>query len=193
MLFESSRVRLRKMTMEDTVYYNKWRNDLEVMYSTNPSLDIYPIDATREFVEHVILGPPTTKSYLMIEKENESPIGILTLTNIDYKNRNAECIIEIGERDYWGKGYGSEGLSLLLDYGFYEMNLHRISLRVFAFNNRAIRLYTKTGFQIEGTSRQSLFRNGQWHDVVHMGLLQKEYFRIREIIYSDEDSEGTTH
>ncbi|MXQ53119.1 GNAT family N-acetyltransferase [Shimazuella alba] len=176
MLFDSSRVRLRKMIKEDTELYHKWRNDIEVMQSTNSSLDVYPINATKEFVDHVILGSHTAKSYIMVEKEHETPIGIISLINIDYKNRNAECIIDIGEKEYWGKGYGSEGLKLLLDYAFYEMNLHRVSLKVFSFNDRAIRLYTKIGFQEEGNSRQSLFRNGEWHDIIHMGLLQNEYF-----------------
>lgn len=176
MLFESSRVKLRKMAKEDVERYNKWRNDMEVMYSTNPSLDVYSLEATENFVDQVILGSSTAKSYIMIDKGTETPIGIVSLINIDYKNRNAECIIDIGEKDFWGKSYGSEGMKLLLDYAFYEMNLHRVSLKVFAFNDRAIRLYTKIGFQKEGQSRQSLFRNGEWHDIIHMGILQNEYF-----------------
>lgn len=71
---------------------------MEVMHSTNPSLDVYPMEETNEFVDHVILGSPTAKSYIMVEKENEIPIGIVSLINIDYKNRNAECIIDIGEK-----------------------------------------------------------------------------------------------
>ncbi|MEJ7152905.1 GNAT family protein [Staphylococcus ureilyticus] len=177
MLFESSRIKLRKMTKEDTELYNKWRNDIEVMHSTNPSLDVYPLESTKEFVEHVILESSTNKSYIMVEKEEEIPIGIISLINIDYKNRNAECIIDIGEKKHWGKGYGSESLELLLDYVFYEMNLHRISLKVFSFNDRAISLYTKIGFQEEGNSRQSLFRNGQWYDIIHMGILKNEYLK----------------
>ncbi len=69
------------------------------MHSTNPSLDVYPLEATKEFVDHVILGSHTAKSYIIVEKENEIPIGIVSLINIDYKNRNAECIIDIGEKD----------------------------------------------------------------------------------------------
>lgn len=175
MLFESPRLQLRKMTKEDTTLYHKWRNDLDVMHYTNPYLDVYPLEVTEAFINHVILGSETAKSYIILEKENETPIGILSLIQIDYKNRNAECIIDIGEKEYWGKGYGREGLKLLLDYAFYEMNLHRVSLKVFSFNDRAIRLYTKIGFQQEGNSRQSLFRDGTWHDIVHMGILQKEY------------------
>ncbi|WP_286923129.1 MULTISPECIES: GNAT family N-acetyltransferase [Lysinibacillus] len=176
MLFESSRVRLRKMTKEDTELYHQWRNDVEVMHSTNPSLDVYPIDETKEFVDHVILGSHTAKSYIILTKGNEIPIGIVSLINIDYKNRNAECIIDIGEKKYWGKGFGSESLRLLLHYAFYEMNLHRVYLKVFSFNDRAIHLYNKIGFQQEGNSRQSLFRDGEWHDIIHMGILQNEYF-----------------
>jgi len=176
MLFESSRVKLRKMTKEDTELYHKWRNDVEVMHSTNPSLDVYPMEETKDFVDHVILGTHAGKSYIMVEKGKESPIGIVSLINIDYKNRNAECIIDIGEKEYWGKGYGSEGLKLLLDYAFYEMNLHRVYLKVFSFNDKAISLYNKIGFIQEGSSRQSLFRDGTWYDIIHMGILQNEYY-----------------
>jgi RimJ/RimL family protein N-acetyltransferase len=175
MLFESPRLRLRKMTKEDTELYNKWRNDLDVMYNTNPSLDVYTLESTEDFVEQVILGSSTAKSYIITETETETPIGIVSLIHIDYKNRNAECIIDIGEKNYWGKGYGSEGMKLILDYAFYELNLHRVSLRVFSFNERAIRLYTKMGFRKEGQSRESFFRNGKWHDIIHMGILQHEY------------------
>lgn len=177
MFFESSRIRLRKMTEEDAEFYHIWRNDIEVMGSTNPFLDVYSIDATREFVEQVVLGSHSSKSYIMLEKKHETPIGITSLINIDYKNRSAECIIDIGEKAYWGKGYGAETLKLLLDYAFAEMNLHRISLKVFSFNEKAIRLYKKTGFQHEGRSRQSLFRDGKWHDTIHMGILQNEYVK----------------
>src|SRR5699024_8719904 len=105
MLFESSRVKLRKMTKDDTELYHKWRNDLEVMQSTNSSLDVYPLEATREFVNNVMLSSHTAKGYIMVEKEEETPLGVISLINIDYKNRNAECIIDIGEKEYWGQGY----------------------------------------------------------------------------------------
>lgn len=177
MLFESSRIRLRKMVKEDAELYHTWRNDMEVMSSTNPFLDLYPFEKTKEFVDHVIIGSDSSKSYIMLEKKDEAPIGITSLINIDYKNRNAECIIDIGKKGCWGKGYGSEALKLLLDYAFYEMNLHRVSLKVFSFNQRAIHLYQKMGFQHEGNSRQGLFREGEWHDIIHMGILQNEYIQ----------------
>jgi RimJ/RimL family protein N-acetyltransferase len=175
MLFESSRLYLRKMTTDDASIYHKWRNDLEVMRTTSPSMDLYTLDNTEAFVNHVILGSDTSKSYIILDKESQQPIGITSLIQIDYKNRNAECIIDIGEKDYWGQGYGTEALKLLLDYAFLEMNLHRVSLRVFSFNDNAVKMYEKIGFKHEGVSRQCIFRDGNWHDIIQMGLLQNEY------------------
>ncbi|MCY9592983.1 N-acetyltransferase [Paenibacillus chitinolyticus] len=175
MLFESSRVSFRKTTEEDAAVYHTWRNDMEVMRTTNPSLDLFTYAETRQFVEQVILGSGTSKSYMILDKLSERPIGITSLIQLDFKNRSAECILDIGEKEFWGKGYGNESLRLLLNYAFHELNLHRVSLRVFAFNDKAVALYEKIGFKREGISRQALFREGQWHDLLHMGILQEEY------------------
>lgn len=174
-MFETGRIFLRKMIIEDVPLYHSWRNDMDVMVSTNPSLDIYSLEETRQFVESVILRSTSSKSYIICHKESERPIGITSLINIDPKNRNAEFIIDIGEKGFWGQGYGNEAMQLLLRYAFLELNLHRVSLRVFSFNERAIHLYKKIGFEQEGVSRQSLFRKGQWHDIIHMGILQEEF------------------
>ncbi|MEY9096726.1 GNAT family N-acetyltransferase [Paenibacillus sp. RC84] len=175
MLFESSRVSFRKMTEEDAAIYHTWRNDMEVMRTTNPSLDLFTYTEARQFVEQVILGSGTSKSYMILDKPSGRPIGITSLIQLDYKNRSAECILDIGEKEFWGKGYGNESLRMLLDYAFLELNLHRVSLRVFAFNDKAVALYEKIGFKREGVSRQAVFREGNWHDILHMGILQEEY------------------
>ncbi|OUQ86314.1 GNAT family N-acetyltransferase [Brevibacillus brevis] len=175
MLFQTERIYLRKMTGEDVDVYHTWRNDEEVMRTTNPSMDVYTWEETNGFVNQVILHASSSKSYMIVDSQTNRPIGITSLIQIDLKNRNAECIIDIGEKEYWGKGYGREALKLLLDYAFLEMNLHRVSLRVFSFNERAIKLYERLGFKQEGISRQFLFREGKWHDIVHMGILQQEY------------------
>lgn len=175
MLFQSSRVYLRKMTADDIPVYHAWRNDVEVMRTTSPMMEVYSMEDTRSFVEHVILNSNGSKSFMVVDHDTRRTIGITSLINMDYKNRNSECIIDIGEKEFWGKGYGKEALKLLLDYAFLELNLHRVSLRVFSFNVKAIKLYDKIGFKPEGISRQALFREGTWHDIIHMGLLQEEY------------------
>lgn len=174
-MLSSERFQFRKMEESDIETYHAWRNDLDVMKTTNLSLDLYSLDETRQFVENIILHSASSKSYIIEEREGNKPIGITSLINIDTKNRNAECIIDIGEKQYWGKGYGTEALKMLLEYAFLELNLHRVSLRVFSFNERAIHIYKKLGFMKEGVIRESLYRNGKWHDIIIMGVLKQEY------------------
>lgn len=169
------------MTEKDIETYHAWRNDFDVMKTTSPAFDVYSLDETRVFVENVILQSTSSKSYIIEEKGSNTAIGITSLINIDTKNRNAECIIDIGEKDYWGKGYGTEALQLLLQYAFLEFNLHRVSLRVFSFNERAIHLYHKLGFKQEGIIRESLYRNGQWHDIIMMGVLKAEFMEAHNL------------
>ncbi|WP_078596092.1 GNAT family N-acetyltransferase [Evansella clarkii] len=176
-LLNSKNIRLRKMENEDIEKYHQWRNDLEVMETTSPVLDVYSLDETRNFVTNVILNASSSRSYIIELKEEKVPIGVTSLINIDTKNRNAECIIDIGEKEYWGKGYGTEAFKLLIDYAFLELNLHRLSLRVFSLNEKAVHIYTKLGFVKEGVIRESLYRHGQWHDIINMGILKEDYIK----------------
>src|SRR5690625_874993 len=107
MLFNGERVRLRKMSIEDVAIYHKWRNDIEVMQFTNPSLDVFTYTDTEKFVNSIIESH-NSKGYMIEEVKTGKPIGVTSLINIDYGNRNAECIIDIGDKDYWGKGFGRE-------------------------------------------------------------------------------------
>ena len=105
-------------------------------------------------------------------------IGSTGLINLDWRNRSGELGIVIGKRDYLGKGYGKEAVDLLLGFGFNELNLHRIGLQVFDFNERAIRSYTKSGLVEEGRLREAFYREGAFHDIVLMGITEEE-FRLR--------------
>lgn len=174
MLFTGERIRLRKMSNEDVLIYHTWRNDMEVMQYTNPSLDVFTYADTERFVNSVVESH-NSKGYIIEEIHTNKPIGVTSLINIDYVNRNAECIIDIGDKDYWSKGFGGEAFKLLLDFAFKELNLHKVYLRVFSFNDRAIRLYQKLGFVEEGKLTEQLYRDGKWHDIIFMGLLKRNY------------------
>ncbi|EQB3102378.1 GNAT family N-acetyltransferase [Clostridium botulinum] len=75
----------------------------------------------------------------------------------------------------WGKGIGTAAISLILEFEFNELNLHRIYLQVFSFNKRGIKFYEKMGFIHEGELCQALYCNGSWHDIVIMSILKNEY------------------
>ncbi|MBO1001081.1 GNAT family N-acetyltransferase [Pseudogracilibacillus auburnensis] len=173
-MFENKIIKLRKLSANDYTTYHDWRNDMEVMETTSPQLDIYTLEETEQYIS-AIVSQPTAKGYLIEYKETEQTVGIVSLINMDYKNRSAECIIDIGVKDMWGKGIGTAAISLILEFAFNELNLHRVYLHVFSFNERAIKLYEKMGFIHEGKFRQALYRTGKWHDIVIMGILKDEY------------------
>ena len=104
-------------------------------------------------------------------------IGSCQLHSINFVNRTAELQIRIGSPADRGKGHGTEAVRLLLQFGFSDLNLNRIHLHVFAGNPRAIAAYEKCGFVREGLLRQGAFVDGQYIDVVVMGILREEYVR----------------
>jgi RimJ/RimL family protein N-acetyltransferase len=87
--------------------------------------------------------------------------------------------IMIGERDFWGKGYGTDAMRLAVQYGFTEMNLRRISLGLHAYNLRALKSYEKVGFKMEGCIRGEGLRDGQRYDGYYMGILREEWLALQ--------------
>ena len=106
---------------------------------------------------------------------DDKPIGMLDLSGINWTAGDAWLSVGIGEPEYWGKGYGREAVDLLLRFGFESLNLRRVSLDVFEYNERAIKSYCKLGFQIEGRMRQFLNRYDRRWDLIYMGILRSEW------------------
>jgi len=111
----------------------------------------------------------------IVEKENDTHIGNVKLGPINWIHRKATFGILIGNERYWGKGMGSEATRLMVDYGFYRLNLRRVELGVYAEHEQAVRSYQNVGFQIEGRFRETSFHEGEYKDGLWMGLLRSEY------------------
>lgn len=107
--------------------------------------------------------------------DEETPLALVSLEGILWSHGVAWLGIGIGDREQWGKGYGREAMQLVLRYGFNELNLHRIQLTVFEYNERAIALYEKLGFQREGVYREFMQRDGKRYDMYLYGLLRREW------------------
>ena len=101
-------------------------------------------------------------------------IGTCQLFNINWRHRSAELQIRIGDQRFQNQGLGSEAVQLLCRFGFDDLNLHRVYLSVFQNNKRAIGAYRKCGFVEEGVMREAAFIDGQWLNVMLMGLHNDE-------------------
>lgn len=106
--------------------------------------------------------------------ENDEFIGDIMLMYVNHFHRDCYVGIGIGNRAYWGKGYGSDAMNVILRFAFMELNLHRVSLDTLGKNTRAIRSYEKCGFVIEGQRRRAEQR-GTRDDIVAMGVLRSEW------------------
>jgi RimJ/RimL family protein N-acetyltransferase len=104
-------------------------------------------------------------------------IGFIYLVGVSWTHGDTWMGIGLGDREYWGKGYGTDAIRVILRYAFTELNLRRVTLVVFAYNPRAIKSYQKTGFKVEGQLRQHLARDGQRNDMIVMGVLREEWMQ----------------
>ena len=102
-------------------------------------------------------------------------IGMIGLDGIRWSHGDTFVGIAVGEREVWGRGYGTDAMRVILRFAFMELNLHRVSLDVFEYNPRAIRSYEKVGFKHEGRVRQALNRDGRRWDILYMGILREEW------------------
>ena len=104
-------------------------------------------------------------------------IGFIHLVGTSWTHGDTWMGIGLGDREYWGKGYGTDAIRVILRYAFTELNLRRVTLVVFAYNPRATKSYQKAGFKVEGRLRQHLARDGQRNDMIVMGVLREEWLQ----------------
>jgi len=150
--------------------YAQWLNEPELSIY----LETYNEIVTAESEKNRFNNIKDRHEYSIIQSDNNELIGNCSLFRIDHINQTAETGIFIGRKDIWNKGYGTEALSLLLDYGFKALNLHNISLQVYENNVRAIKIYEKIGFKKIGIKREALYRNMKRHNIIYMDILADE-------------------
>ena len=135
-------------------------------------------DEIERFFAARVVGPDAL-AMAIHERSGDRLVGTCAFSQLDGDNGSALYHITIGETDAWGQGYGTEATQLMLDHAFGTLGLHRIALFVFEFNERAIRTYKRCGFVVEGRSRESIFRDGQWWDEIAMSVLESDWRRLR--------------
>jgi RimJ/RimL family protein N-acetyltransferase/predicted N-acetyltransferase YhbS len=156
-----------------------WTPELRHMYGGSLIAAAGPIEARRQgrraWFERVQRG---AEGHCFAIEADGRYIGHVHIDAIDEQSQSGRYRVGIDNPEYWGKGYGTEAGRLMLRYAFETLGLHRVSLRVAAYNARAIRCYEKCGFRHEGIERDSFFVDGKWHDDVLMAILREEWEEI---------------
>jgi RimJ/RimL family protein N-acetyltransferase len=167
-------VRLRPPGEEDLALFVRWFNDPEVRYwlamSDGPELTL---ESEREWYDEMREDP--SRVVWCIETGEGQPIGNLGLHAIDERQGRATLGISIGEKEYWGRGYGTAAIRQVLRYSFEELGMRRVDLQVDEDNVRAVHCYEKCGFVREGLLRAHRLRQGQPVNMLVMGVLREEF------------------
>src|SRR5579859_6350552 len=176
-LFTGQLVRLTAKIPDDNKLIAKWSNDAEYLrlLNDNPAMP-QSITALEKEDEEDKKRAGSGKNYefMFHTIAEDKAIGFGGLW-VNWNHQNGWIGIGIGEPDYRGKGYGTDAMRLLVNYGFRELGLYRVQLGVLSNNPRAIRCYEKVGFVREVVQRAEIYRDGQRWDTYIMGILRREW------------------
>lgn len=174
-MLHGKRVILRAVSREDIPRLWAFNNDLavELAGGGDPPLPQSLARFEAEFEQAASQGGRDGSQFAI--EAGGTCIGQCALFNFDETARTCELGITIGDQAYWGQGYGTESLRLLLQHAFQHRNVRKVWLRVHLQNSRAIRAYQACGFVEEGRLRAHVWSNGAYDDLIVMGLFQDEW------------------
>ena len=176
---EGSLVVLRRHVPENIRAFERWYSDPEVARLTRYQDGPMRLDEIERFFTARVVGSDSLAMAVHVRRTDRL-IGTCAFSQLDGDNGSAMYHITIGEKEAWGRGYGTEATSLMLGHAFESLNLHRVALAVFEFNQRAIRSYRSCGFVVEGRSREAIWRDGRWWDEITMSILEPEWGAVRD-------------
>lgn len=174
-MYRGKLVRLREYTKNDIFLIKEYVNDPEVKLYTAPNTPyLFTLEDEERWYESNSANNDHY-SFIIETLDTQEVLGACGVNAVDWKNRNATIGIFIGDHSYWNKGFGTDALKVLIAFIFNEMNLHKIKLCVYDFNERAIHCYKKLGFKTDGVLRDEVFKQGSYHDEILMSLLRSEF------------------
>jgi RimJ/RimL family protein N-acetyltransferase len=170
--FIGKHIYLSPINPDDVEIYTKWINDLHISVPLGNASDVFSIEAEREILEKL---SKEKYNFAIVELKNDRLLGNCSLFDVNLMHQRAELGIFIGEKENWGKGFGTEAIILILEFGFKILNLHNIMLKVFSFNERAIKVYKKIGFEEIGIRKEACRINNKWFDDIHFQILSSNF------------------
>lgn len=166
------RIYLSPRSIEDVEQFTEWLNDFETTDYLGRSGILTTLEGERKYLEE---NSSPEATFVIVTLEDNKMIGTVSLESINWLNRTATLGVFIGDKDYRSKGYGTEAIRLLLEYGFKYMNLNNIKLDLMEFNERALKCYEKCGFKEYRRRRKCRFINGKYYDSISMDILADEF------------------
>ena len=166
------KVLLREISINDVPSINSWRNDKVLVEQLGSEFRYVNIDTDKKWYESYQASRDRNVRLAITMEECDTILGVIYLLDINWISRSCEFAIQIGDQKSLSKGLGYEASMQALDYAFNDLNLHRIYLTVLEENKRAIGLYEKLGFEVEGNLQESLYKKGLYKNQLLMAILR---------------------
>jgi len=172
---QRGRVRFTPLQMDNIYTHFRWNNDPELnRLDSEIPYEKETFGQFKQRFEQMVRNPSEAHRDFEIHA-NGQLIGIAYVARISEHNHHGIIGITIGDREYWGGGYGRESMALILEYCFDHLNLHRVSAETFEYNTAWRDLVEGMGFTREGTARDYLYREGEYFDKVSYAMLDGEH------------------
>lgn len=172
----TDRLHLQEFVIEDWQSLFAYQNDpryLEVV-DRNPQTADEAQAFVRMFTDYATANPRRKFQLAVTLKGSGVLIGNCGIRRAERNEWDAELGYELSA-DHWGKGYATEAGAAMLEFGFEELKLHRISARTNAANEASARVLRKLGMREEGRLREADFQKGRWWDTILWGILKSEW------------------
>lgn len=182
-LFHGSLVRLAEENPETFARaFVEWYRDTEMtrLLDSDPPR-VWSEVKLKQWMEKDLAEPDSNEFFFSIRTlDDDRLIGFIGLFSENWHHGDAWVAIAIGEREYWSRGCGTDAMQVIQRYAFEYLNLRRLTLLVFEYNQRAIRSYEKAGFVVEGVVPEAMLREGRRWDWIYMGILRDEWQKLRK-------------
>lgn len=172
-MIKGKHIGIRPLQSDDAWILFKWFNDPKVTdgLGIRELRTSISLEEEMEIVQDKI-GKRTVRPFLIQDLDLDVPAGLAELTHIDVKNASAKVFLVIGEPELFTDGFFRESLETVINVAFQTMNLHRLEVRVPVYNERLVRLYISSGFELEGKLRHDHFRHGTYVDSVILSKIR---------------------
>ncbi len=172
-MIQGKKIYLSSLERHNIDILREWRNQPELRQYFREHKEISS-DMQIGWYENKVLGDSNQYNFEIHDLQSSKLIGHCGLYYINWISRSAEFGIYIGDYSFRNGGYGSDSLRTLIQYGFNQLNMNKIWAEVYS-NNKALDVYTRVGFKIDGVLRQNVFKNGEYLDSTIISLLKSEY------------------
>ena len=170
LILEGKRILLQRVSMDDVgAEYLSWLNDDDVTRGLDTISKPYTLEMLQQYISDVVKNE-NTYMFMVIDKESKKRIGTAKIHNINKTNNTCNLGLMIGDKNFWGKGYGQDAYNTAIEFAFSGLGIRKIWEMAHATNVASLSMCKKAGFQIEGVLKEQVLSEGKYVDKVLLGL-----------------------